>query len=78
MPAYNKPLAIMAADVKTHASALRKNVSDYPQYSKLDSATIASAKTLSASKRSAVHEIRIRKKINNLKKISGIDKANIF
>jgi hypothetical protein len=46
MPAYNKPLAIMAADVKTHASALRKNVSDYPQYSKLDSATIASAKTL--------------------------------
>ena len=46
MPAYNKPLAIMAVEVKTQASVLRKNSSDYPQCRKLESATIASAKTL--------------------------------
>ena len=27
----NKPLAIMAVDVKAQAPALRKNISDYPQ-----------------------------------------------
>ena len=41
----NKPLAIMAADVKTQTSALRENISDYPQCCLLDAATIASAKT---------------------------------
>jgi len=45
MPAANKPLAIMAADVKTQAFALWKNISDYPQCSELESATIAIAKT---------------------------------
>ena len=30
MAADNKPLAIMAADVKAQASVLRKNASDYP------------------------------------------------
>ena len=44
--AYNKPLAIMAVDVITQASVLWKNSSDYPQYSELETATIASAKTL--------------------------------
>jgi hypothetical protein len=39
----------MAADVKTQAFVFRKNISDYPQYSEFESATIASAKTLSAS-----------------------------
>jgi len=29
--AHNKPLAIMAADVKIQASVLRENISDYPQ-----------------------------------------------
>ena len=28
--AHNKPLAIMAADVKTQASVLQKNISYYP------------------------------------------------
>ena len=44
----NKPLAIMAGKVKTQASALRKNISDYPRCSELKSATIASGKTLPA------------------------------
>jgi len=34
--AYNKPLAIMAADVKIQAFVLRKNISDYPQYIELE------------------------------------------
>ena len=33
--AHNKPLAIMAADVKTQVYVLRKNISDYPQCSVL-------------------------------------------
>jgi hypothetical protein len=39
----------MAADVKTQAFVLWKNSSDYPQYSLLETATIAIAKTLPAS-----------------------------
>ena len=34
-PTLNKPLAIMAVDVKTQAFVLRKNISDYPQCSVL-------------------------------------------
>jgi hypothetical protein len=47
-PAPNKAVAIMAADVNALTSALRKNSSDYPQYSLLETATIAIAKTLGA------------------------------
>ena len=47
MPIANK-LAYMAADVKTQTSVFRKNISDYPQYSELETATIAIAKTLPA------------------------------
>ena len=47
--AYNKPLTIMAADVKAQTSVLRKNVSDYPQCSLLETATIATGKTLGAT-----------------------------
>jgi len=36
----------MAVDVKTQASVLRKTISDYPQCSELETATIAIAKTL--------------------------------
>ena len=42
----NKPLAFMTADVKTQASVLRKNISDYPQCLEIETATNASAKTL--------------------------------
>ena len=35
MPADNKPFAIMAVEVKTQASVLRKNVSDYPHVLKV-------------------------------------------
>jgi hypothetical protein len=45
-PVTNKPLAIMAADMKTQVHVLRKNSSDYPQPSKIETATIASAKTI--------------------------------
>ena len=45
MPAHNK-LAIMVADVKTQTLVLRRNISDYSQYSEHKAATIASAKTL--------------------------------
>jgi hypothetical protein len=38
----------MAADVNALTSVLWKNSSDYPQYSLLETATIAIAKTLSA------------------------------
>ena len=48
MPAGNKPLAFMGAEVKIQASMLRINISDYPQYSALESPTKASAKTLPA------------------------------
>ena len=41
----------MAADVKAQAFVLRETISDYPQHSLLDAATIASAKTLPASGR---------------------------
>ena len=51
--AYNKPLAYMAADANTQAPAFRKNSSDYPQCSLLDTATNASAKTLGATQTSA-------------------------
>ena len=44
----------MAVDVKTQALVLRKNSSDYPQYSLLESATNAIAKTLDASGEFAV------------------------
>jgi len=47
----NKPLAFMTADVKTQASVLRKNISDYPQCLEIETATNASAKTLEASGR---------------------------
>ena len=47
MPASNK-LAYMAADVITQALVLRKNISDYPQCSEIETATNASAKTLPA------------------------------
>ena len=47
----------MAADVKTQTSVLRKNISDYPQCSLLETATNAIAKTLSASDYSAVDKI---------------------
>jgi len=46
MPIANKPLAYMAADVIAQASVFRKNDSDYPQCSLLETATNASAKTL--------------------------------
>jgi hypothetical protein len=36
----------MAADVKTQALVLRKNISDYPQCLEIETATNASAKTL--------------------------------
>ena len=49
MPAANKPLAIMAADMKTQTPVLRKNINDYPHYSEIKAATIASAKTLGTS-----------------------------
>ena len=45
MPAANKPLAIMAADMKTQTPVLRKNINDYPHYSEIKAATIASAET---------------------------------
>jgi len=48
MPIANKPLAYMAADVIAQASVFRKNDSDYPQCSLLETATNASAKTLPA------------------------------
>ena len=46
----------MGADVKTQTSVYRKNISDYPQYSLLDAATQAIAKTLAAisGQRSAI------------------------
>ena len=44
----NKPVAIMAVDVKTQASVLRKNSSDYPQCLEVETATNASGKTLPA------------------------------
>ena len=49
MPAYNKPVAIMAADVNTQASVHRKNISDYPHRLELETATIAIGKTLGVS-----------------------------
>ena len=49
----NKPLAIMAADAITQVSVLRKNISDYPQSLEIETATIASAKTLYVSRVSA-------------------------
>ena len=45
-PATNKPIAFMGAEVKTQTSVLRKNISDYPQYLEIETATNASAKTL--------------------------------
>ena len=42
----NKPLAIMAVEVKTQAFVLWINIGDNPQYSELETATIAIAKTL--------------------------------
>ena len=45
MPAANKPLAFMGIEAKTQASALWKNINDYPQYSAMVSPTKASAKT---------------------------------
>jgi len=36
----------MAADMRTQASVLRKNISYYPRFSLLDAATKAIAKTL--------------------------------
>ena len=45
-PAPNKSFAIMAADVKTQTSVLRKSISDYPQCSLHETATKASVKTL--------------------------------
>ena len=44
----NKPLAIMAADVKIQTFALRKNIGDYSQCNLLEAATIAIGKTLPA------------------------------
>jgi hypothetical protein len=40
----NKPVAIMAADVKTQASVLRKNSSDYPSVLNLNPPQLQSAK----------------------------------
>ena len=49
MPVANKPLAFMAAaDVNAQAPVFRKNISDYPQCSLLETATIAIGKTLGA------------------------------
>ena len=45
----NKPIAYMAADANTLTPVLWKNSSDYPQYSLLDTATNAIAKTLAAT-----------------------------
>jgi len=36
----------MTADVKIQTSLLRKNISDYPQYSEFETTMIAIAKTL--------------------------------
>ena len=59
MPAPNKPVAIMAAEVITQALVLRKNISDYPQCLEVDAATIAIGKTLPASGEStAKNEVR--------------------
>ena len=49
MPADNKPVAIMAVNVKTQASVLRKTISDYPQYLEVETATNAIAKPLGVS-----------------------------
>ena len=49
MPAPNKPVAIMAAEVITQALVLRKNISDYPQCLEVDAATIAIGQPLAAS-----------------------------
>jgi hypothetical protein len=38
-PADNKPIDYMAADMKTQATVLRKNYSDYPQCSEIEAAT---------------------------------------
>ena len=61
MPASNKPLAYMAADVIAQASVLRKNDSDYPRCSLLETATNAIAKTLSASSEPYVRNNKERK-----------------
>jgi hypothetical protein len=50
MPALNKPIAYMAADVNTLTPVLRKNISDYPRCLELETATNASAEPLVASK----------------------------
>ena len=45
MPALNKPIAYMAADVNTLTPVLQKSVYYYPKCSLLETATNASAKT---------------------------------
>ena len=49
----NKPLAIMTVEVITQAFVLRKNSSDYPHCRELETATIASAKTLAVTRETA-------------------------
>ena len=54
MPAYNKPLAIMAVEVKNQAFVPRKNISDDLQCSEFEAATIANAKMLAASEENSI------------------------
>jgi hypothetical protein len=59
----------MAADVKTQTSVLRINISDYPRCLEIETATNASAKTLSASGGQCSWTITIKyeKKMNDKK-----------
>ena len=49
----------MAADVKTLTPVLRRNISDYPQCSLLETATIAIAKPLCVTKKNVKHLVII-------------------
>jgi hypothetical protein len=55
----------MAVDVKTQTSVLRRNIGYYLQYLELETATIASAKTLGVSGRTARQENQKKQKVKN-------------
>ena len=59
MPVDNKPLAYMAADMKTQTLVLRKTISDYPRCREIEAATNASAKTLCVTKKNVKHLVII-------------------
>ena len=56
MPAPNKPVAIMAADVKIQTSVLRKTLVIIQTRMTLDPATIATAKPLEAGMQQCIQE----------------------